>query len=219
MSNNTIIEVRPGNGGADAEDFASSLAESLSKALVRQGHTASTEHFSDRHRGFEIKTNAPLPLIEWFQGVHVVQRIPKGSAARHTSSASVLVRQGLKEAKVEINKDDLRIDRYRGHGKGGQKRNKVSTAIRLVHLPTGTIITRESGRSQSDNLESAMEQLKSVLQEGYQKDTLDRLANTRSSLNKPSNRAFTHNEQRSEVVHNPSGKRFSMKDWNAGKIS
>jgi peptide chain release factor 1 len=148
----------------------------------------------------------------------VIQRVPKGSSARHTSSATVVVRQSVSSAPVEVRGADVRIDRYRGHGAGGQHRNKVSTAIRLVHEPTGIMITRESGRSQSANLESAMKQLHDALDSRGRSGQSARINEQRTVLFDDSSRKdFTHNEKRSEVVAHASGKRYRMGDWQSGK--
>ena len=148
----------------------------------------------------------------------MIQRVPKGSSARHTSSATVVVRQNVDYAPVEVRDADIRIDRYRGHGAGGQHRNKVSTAIRLVHEPTGIVITRESGRSQSANLESATKQLREELAARGRSSREAKVNEQRSVLFDDSSRKdFTHNEKRSEVVVHTSGKRYRMSDWQAGK--
>lgn len=213
----SVIEVRPDHGGNDAEDFAASLAESLHKSLIRSGYTVNKEPFSRVQRAFVLSTNAPLDALRWLEGVHTIQRIPKGSAARHTSSATVVVRDKVKVNTVDINLDEVRIDRYRGHGKGGQNRNKVSTAVRVVHHPTGIIITRESGRSQDANLESALAQLKEELQAREHDKAHAQLTDARSVLDNGA-KSFTHNTQRGEVVHHATGKRWSIKAWNAGRV-
>lgn len=213
----SVIEIRPDHGGDDAEDFAASLADSLHKSLVRSGYTVNKEPFSRVERAFVLSTNAPLSALRWLEGVHTIQRIPKGSAARHTSSATVVVRDKVKVNAVDISLDDVRIDRYRGHGKGGQNRNKVSTAIRVVHQPTGIIITRESGRSQDANLESAMAQLREELQSREQAKAHAVLTDSRAVLDNGA-KAFTHNTQRGEVVHHATGKRWSIKVWNSGRV-
>lgn len=215
---NTIIELRPGNGGKDAEDFTVELADSLTTALGRAKYQHQVQPMSDAARGFIVKTNAPVDRLTWLAGSHVVTRIPKGAAARHTSSATVVVRDEkaapLKE--VQIQDSDVRIDRYRGHGAGGQRKNKVSTAIRVTHLPSGIVITRETGRSQSANLDDAMRDLKKRLGARAQEQRGEKIAQSRTVLQE-GNRAFTHNHQRNEVVCHATGKRWRMKDWSSGR--
>lgn len=212
----TVIELRPGNGGADAEGFCHELCNSISKYLTRNGWKHSVETATEKGRGFSIDINVPISKVKWLAGTHVVQRIPRGSSARHTSSAVVLVRKKEEEVHVEVNPADVRIDRYRGTGKGGQHRNKVSTAVRVVHKPTGIIITRESGRSQSANLDSAMSQLRSELTSRANRDAHSKISADRVV---GEDKTFTHNHQRSEVTHHVSGKTWRTKDWATGKFS
>lgn len=215
---NTIIEVRPGSGGKDAEDFTRELTDSLITSIMRTKYKHTMEPMSDAAKGFIIKSNAPAERLEWLAGTHVVTRIPKGSSARHTSSATVVVRDDRKAQvkEVHILDADVRIDRYRGHGAGGQRKNKVSTAIRVTHAPSGIVITRETGRSQSANLEDAMKDLKQRLSMRAQQQQVNQVAQSRTVL-QDANRAFTHNYQRSEVVYHATGQRWRMKDWTAGR--
>lgn len=217
---NTIIEVRPGNGGKDAEDFTMELTDSLVASLAHTKYKHEITHMSDSARGFIIKSNAPVERLQWLAGTHVVTRIPKGSSARHTSSSTVVVRDDrlAQVQEVQILDADVRIDRYRGHGAGGQRKNKVSTAIRVTHAPSGIVITRETGRSQSANLEDAMRDLKKRLSARAQEQQIVKMTQSRTIL-QDGNRAFTHNYQRSEVVYHATGARWRMKDWNAGRWS
>jgi peptide chain release factor 1 len=217
MKNTRVIEVRPDHGGQDAELFASELTASFKKMLTRSNYDARISTLSQIDKGFLIETNAPRSKISWLHGTHTIQRIPKGSSARHTSSAKVIVRENSPHTyQPRVDPDDIRIDRYRGRGSGGQRKNKVSTAIRLVHIPTGICITRETGRSQNDNLESAMEQLESMLmrQEHQKQNSL--LREVRSSAG--DDRSFIHNAQRGVVTRLSDGSTWEMKRWNAGKI-
>lgn len=214
----SIIEIRPDHGGKDAADFAEELASTVHKSLIKNGYLVSQDTFSQLDRSFSITTNAPVNKLQWLEGTHTIQRIPAGSSARHTSSATIVVREKVDKDVVTINMDDIRIDRYRGHGKGGQNRNKVSTAVRVVHMPTGIVITRESGRSQDANLESAMEQLKGELESRLRNKQKAMIDNSRQVL-KDETKMFTHNTQRGEVVRHGTGQRWDLKTWNAGKIS
>lgn len=214
----SIIEIRPNNGGRDAENFAATLTDSIRKFLLRNGYHVEKDIFSELSRAFTLDTDAPMSKVRWLEGAHIVQRIPKGSSARHTSSATVVVRNHIDAPLIKIDEDDLHIDRYRGHGKGGQNRNKVSTAIRVVHIPTGLTAVRESGRSQSDNLESAMAQIEDMLAERASVENNDLLTESRAVL-ESGTKAFTHNFQRGEVVRHSNGARWTTKNWSSGRFS
>lgn len=214
----SILEVRPDSGGQDAEDFAQTLVQSLGKFLTRNGHSTDLRPFSELARSYSIITDAPLTALKWLEGAHAVQRIPKGAAARHTSLVTVVARSEVEAQAICINPDDIRIDRYRGTGKGGQKKNKTSSAIRVVHKPTGIIITRESGRSQDANLASAMSQLEEELGKRSKKEAARNLSNQREVLQQGV-KAFTHNYQRGEVVQHATNKKWSVKAWESGRAS
>lgn len=216
----TIIEVRPDHGGKDAEDFAAELTASIRKYLTRSGKDAEVKPATEASKSFFIHTRGKTRDVRWLEGVHTVTRIPKGSSARHTSSATVVVidPEAAHGVRWEVRDEDLRVDRYRGRGSGGQRKNKVSTAVRLVHKPTGIVITRETGRSQIDNLESAKEQLQVELDNRAREQRREKIDAQRDVL-ADKTRSFTHNYQRGEVVDHSTGKRWSMKQWNSGKIA
>lgn len=214
-----IIEVRPDHGGKDAEDFASELATSFYKYCQKNSIPVELQPASGANKAYVLKAQAKVRALKWMEGVHTVTRIPKGSSSRHTSSATVVVidPQKAEVSEGEINDNDLRIDRYRGTGSGGQRKNKVSTAVRLVHVPTGITITRETGRSQIDNLESAKEQLRIELR-GLAKKARKEEIDAQRNILEDRSRSFTHNYQRGEVVDHSSGKRWTIKQWNSGKM-
>lgn len=216
----TLIEIQPKNGGFDAETFTSELKDSLMKALRLKNYETTCSELSEQRKSFIIKTTAPLKKVKWLEGYHTIQRIPQGSSARHTSSAVVIVRNERTKADDELTIDmkDVRIDRYRGTGRGGQRKNKVSTAIRVVHVPTGITITRETGRSQGDNLDSALEQLQSELDRRNRVSRDQQVVADRQVAAAVKHKDFTHNYQRGEVVAHATGARWSAKHWNSGKI-
>lgn len=218
----TTIEIRPGEGGTDAETFAHELADTISAHLARHGHTT-TEATSKRTT--TLTATAPPRLIQWLAGTHRVQRIPTGATARHTSTATIAVladdqrpahgRRGLeKELGATV-----RVDYYRGSGPGGQHKNKTVTAVRLRHLPTGIVVTRD-GRSHTDNLNRALQDLQARLDARTQQATGERRQAIRTAQINPerSAKTFTHNWQRGEVVDHDAGRRWTLKQWQKGRL-
>lgn len=218
----TIIEIRPGEGGADALAFAGELSQSLSAYLRRAGHEVRLEETST-DRTTTLRTDCPAPMVEWLSGTHRVQRIPEGAAARHTSTATVavLADSGASEDKRWVKMGEVRVDRYRGHGPGGQRKNKVATAVRLVHGPTGIMVTRETGRSQKENLRDAVADLEDRLRDRHNRRERSARDAARRAQVRPSREAktFTHNQQRGEVVDHSTGQRWTIKMWRSGRIS
>lgn len=212
----TYIECRPGNGGKDAELFCKENAHAILKHVQKTHPTAHMESHSQLEKGYTIIVPAPSHDYQWLRGTHTVQRMPPGSKKRHTSTMTVSVLDRKPTKTVDFRESDLRIDRYRGTGAGGQRKNKVETAIRIVHKPTGLVVTRETGRSQKENIESAKDQLLKMLLQRSQTEEHETLNASREI---PAERAFTHNEQRGIVVHSNTGKSWSIKNWQKGNIS
>jgi protein subunit release factor A len=120
----------------------------------------------------------------------------------------------------EIPEEDIRVDRIRGSGRGGQRRNKRETAIRVTHLPTGTMVTRMSGRSQVQNLEDALYELNNKIASGESATHVRKLQAVRNTQTdtERSGKSFTHVFYRDEVVHHATGKRWRIKDWKQGRM-
>lgn len=214
----TSIEIRPGEGGADAYAFHLELAEALQAHLRRLGATTSRSH--DDGRTTVLTTTAREAQVAWLAGTHRVQRVSRGASARHTSTATIAVLGERTPPQPGPTFTGVRVDRYRGHGPGGQRKNKVATAIRLTH-PSGIVVTRESGRSQADNLADAQRDLARRL--------ADRMARANDAAIQGRRRAqvftdrsaktFTHNQQRGEVTDHSTGKRWSSREWAKGRIA
>jgi peptide chain release factor 1 len=157
-----ILEVRAGAGGDEASIFARELLEMYERYAESQGW--STRILDDLT--MEIKGKTAYTNLKYETGVHRVQRIPatEKMGRVHTSTASVAILPIRKKVKIEINPTDLHIETSRAGGKGGQNVNKVETAVRIVHKPTGLDVRATVERSQSANKERALEILTAKLQ-------------------------------------------------------
>lgn len=171
--NEIVLEVRAGVGGEEAALFAEELANMYRKYSDIRGWTFSTLDESESPLGgykeasFEIRGQNVYKDLRFETGIHRVQRVPKTekSGRVHTSTASVAILPIRKKVKVEINPADLEVTFSRAGGKGGQNVNKVETAVRLTHKPTGIVISCRAERSQQANREKALAILQSRLYE------------------------------------------------------
>lgn len=159
-----ILEVRAGAGGDEASLFAEELAGMYLNYAENQGWSSTKENESRSPSGgykevtFQILNSKVYEKFKYETGVHRVQRVPvtEKSGRIHTSTASVAVLPLRKKPKVEINPTDIEMEFSRSGGAGGQNVNKVETAVRLVHKPTGIEVRSQSERSQLKNREKAM---------------------------------------------------------------
>ena len=174
--NEVVLEVRAGVGGEEASLFAEELARMYLKYAESRGWQRRTLSESRSELGgykeaqFEIKGEGCYKTLRFETGVHRVQRVPATEKAGrvHTSTASVAILPIYKRTKFEIDPADLEIETSRSGGAGGQNVNKVETAVRIIHKPTGIDVRCTSERSQAQNREKAMKLLVSKLQQ--QKD-------------------------------------------------
>jgi peptide chain release factor 1 len=170
--NEIVLEVRAGVGGEEAALFAEKLAIMYSKYAERRGWAVATIDVSESALGgykdasFEVRGKGVYEALRFETGVHRIQRIPatEKSGRVHTSTASVAIMPIRKKVKFELNPSDLHIETSRSGGKGGQNVNKVETAVRVVHIPTGLDVRSTNQRSQGANKEKAIEILTAKLQ-------------------------------------------------------
>ena len=171
--NEAVLEVRAGAGGEEAALFAEELAAMYLKFAETQGWRTRVLDESRAAMGgykeasFEIKGKGCYKRLRFETGVHRVQRIPatEKQGRIHTSTASVAMLPVYKKTTVEIQPSELEIEFSRAGGKGGQNVNKVETAVRLTHIPTGLSVRCTAERSQQKNREKALSILLSRLQE------------------------------------------------------
>ena len=166
-----IMEIRGGVGGEESALFAHSLFRMYNLYATSKGWSVELLNYSETELGgikeadFEIRGSGAYSRLKFESGVHRVQRVPETESGGrvHTSTATVAVLPEMEEADVDIRPEDIEMQVYRSSGAGGQHINKTSSAVRLIHKPTGIVVACQEERSQFQNREKCMMMLSSKL--------------------------------------------------------
>ena len=184
---NVIVEIRGGAGGEEAALFAASLFRMYSMYAESKRYTVDVTNLNETELGgckevsFMIEGAGAYSKFKYESGVHRVQRVPdtETQGRIHTSTVTVAVLPEAEDVELEINPADLKIDTFRSSGAGGQHINKTSSAIRVTHIPTGTVVECQDERSQHKNKDRAMKILRSKILEAEQAKQHDAIAGER----------------------------------------
>ena len=208
---NVIVEIRGGAGGEEAALFSAVLYRMYSMYADKKGfktellNVNATELGGYKEISFMINGQGAYSRLKFESGVHRVQRVPETETQGriHTSTVTVAVLPEAEDVELEINPKDLQIDTFRSSGAGGQHINKTESAIRITHLPTGTVVECQDERSQYKNKDKAMRVLKSRLLQAKRDEQAQAVAQERKSqvgTGDRSERIRTYNYPQSRVT-------------------
>ncbi len=186
---NIICEIRGGAGGEEAALFAGTLFRMYSMYAERKHWKIEVLNENETGLGgykeisFMVTGKGAYSRLKFESGVHRVQRVPETEASGriHTSTATVAVLPVVEDVQIDINPADIKLEVFRASGAGGQHVNKTSSAVRLIHVPTGIVAECQTERSQTQNREYAMKLLKSRLYEKEKQEQDSKLASERRS--------------------------------------
>ena len=186
---NIICEIRAGAGGEEAALFAGTLFRMYSMYAERKHWKVEVLNENETGLGgykeitFMVTGKGVYSRLKFESGVHRVQRVPEteSSGRIHTSTATVAVLPVVEDVEVEINPSDIKMEVFRSSGAGGQHINKTSSAVRLIHEPTGIVVECQTERSQFQNRDNAMKMLRTKLYEMKKKEQDSKISNARKS--------------------------------------
>ena len=219
MTDKIILEIRAGTGGDEAAIFAGDLARMYQRYAEHRGWKFSAlDSSSTTLHGYktfiaQISGEESFDSLKQESGVHRVQRIPatEKSGRIHTSTASVAIMPVAEAKEVQINPKDLDVSFFRSSGPGGQNVNKVETAVRIVHRPTGLVVTSQAGRNQHANREQAMMLLQTKLAGAEKENQARELGGLRREQIGSADRAEkirTYNFPQDRITDHRIGKKF-----------
>lgn len=223
--NRLILEIRAGTGGDEAAIFAADLARMYQKYAAKRGWNFQILDFNESSLGgyktfiAEISGEGSYDALKHESGVHRVQRIPatERQGRVHTSTATVAILPEVEAKEIQINEGDLEITFSRGGGPGGQNVNKVETAVRILHKPTGIVVSSRAERSQFANRERAMAILRAKLHEEQQLQAVGSVSELRREQvgsGERSEKIRTYNFPDDRITDH----RFNVKTHNLEKI-
>lgn len=186
---NVIVEIRGGAGGEESALFSAVLFRMYSMYAEKHGYRVEVINANETELGgykeisFMIEGDGAYSRFKYESGVHRVQRVPETESQGrvHTSTTTVAVLPEAEDVELEIDPSDLKIDTFRSSGAGGQHINKTSSAIRITHIPTGTVVECQDERSQYKNKDKALKVLKSRLLKEKQDKQASEIAADRKS--------------------------------------
>jgi peptide chain release factor 1 len=224
-----IVEIRAGTGGEEAGLFARDLCTIYQRYATRRGwafepmHSTPTEQGGFKEIVFALRGRSVFYSMQFESGGHRVQRVPETEAKGrvHTSAATVAVLPEVEEVEIEIRTEDLKVDTFRASGAGGQHVNKTESAVRLTHIPTGTVVACQEERSQLKNKQRALALLRARIYEA-QKRAVDaaRAAERKEQVGSGdrSDRIRTYNFTQDRLTDHRLNRNFSLAQILEGKL-